>query len=116
MKTLNSNFSENYSNRNQNEIQSVYFGNNTFSVLTACAFYSNQAAIEKVPITITTETRDKSRITSVSRVVSLMKYLRSQLDKEFDTVHIFSNGCTAQFRSRYVFCMLREIQKDVNIT
>ena len=35
---INLDFSENYSNRNQNEIQSAYFGNNSFSLFTACAF------------------------------------------------------------------------------
>ena len=51
---INLDFSENYSNRNQNEIQSAYFGNNSFSLFTACAFYNNQGKTEKVSITITT--------------------------------------------------------------
>ena len=33
---INLDFSENYSNRNQNEIQSACFGNNSFSLLTTC--------------------------------------------------------------------------------
>ena len=44
-----------------------------------------------------------------------MQFLRSKIEKEIDTIHIFSDGCAAQFRSRYVFCFLTEIQKDVDI-
>ena len=29
----------------------------------------------------------------------LMKYLRYQLDKEFDTITKFSDGCAAKFQS-----------------
>ena len=65
---INLDFSENYSNRNQNEIQSAYFGNNSFSLFTACAFYNNQGKTEKVSVTITTEGSDKSRVTSISCV------------------------------------------------
>ena len=32
-----------------------------------------------------------------------------------DTIHIFSDGCAAQIQSRYVFCLLREIQNHIDI-
>ena len=64
----NLDFSENYSNQNQNEIYSAYFGNNSFSLFTACAICNNQGKNEKVSITITTEGSDKSRVTSISCV------------------------------------------------
>ena len=32
-------FSESYKNQQQNEIQSAYFGNTTFSLFTACAYF-----------------------------------------------------------------------------
>ena len=60
---INLDFEENYSKRNQNELQSAYFGNNCFRLFTACAFYQNQGATEKFPITITTEPSNKFRIT-----------------------------------------------------
>ena len=89
---INLDFSENYSNRNQNEIQSAYFGNNSFSLFTACAFYNNQGKTEKVSVTITTEGSDKSRVTSISCVDFLIQFLRSKIEKEIDTIHIFSDG------------------------
>ena len=45
----------------------------------------------------------------------MIQFLRSKIEKEIDTIHIFSNECMAQFRSRYIFCLLIEIQKDVDI-
>ena len=71
---INLDFGENYSNRNQNEIQSAYFGNNSFSLFTACAFYNNQGKTEKVFITITTEGSDKSRVASISCVDFLIVF------------------------------------------
>ena len=65
---INLDFNENYRNQNQNEIQSAYFGNNSFSIFTACVFYNNQGKTEMVPVTITTEGSDKSRVTSISCV------------------------------------------------
>ena len=49
-------YSENYKSKHQNEIQSAYFGNKSFSLFTACTYYQNG----KLPITITTEESDKS--------------------------------------------------------
>ena len=89
---INLDFSENYSNRNQNEIQSAYFGNNSFSLFTAYAFYNNQGKTEKVSVTITTEGSDKSRVTSISVLDLLIQFLRSKIEKEIDTIHIFSDG------------------------
>ena len=76
----------------KNEIQSAYFGNNSFSLFTACAFYNNQGKTEKVSVTITTEGSDKSRVTSISCVDFLIQFLRSKIEKEIDTIHIFLDG------------------------
>lgn len=88
---INLGFSEKCSKHNQNESQSAYFGNNSFSLFTVFALYSNQGAIRKIPILITTEVSEKSKIASASCVDILLKYLRSQVDKEFDTIYGFSD-------------------------
>ena len=49
---INLDFSENYSDRNQNEIQSAYFGNNSFSLFRACAFYKKSDKTKKGDIYI----------------------------------------------------------------
>ena len=64
----------------------------------------------------TTEASDTSRITSVPSVYFFTKYLGSHLNKEFDTIHIFSDWCSLQFQSQHVFRIFLEIQKGINIT
>ena len=44
---INLDFNGNYSNQNQNEIQSVCFGINSLSLFTACAFYNNDNKTQK---------------------------------------------------------------------
>ena len=58
---INLDYSENYKSKHQNEIQSAFFGNKSVSLFTAYTYYQNG----KLPITITTEESDKSRITSL---------------------------------------------------
>ena len=108
---INLDFSENYSNQNQNEIRSAYFGKNSFSLFTACAFNNNQGKTEEVSVTITTEGNDKSRVTSISCVDFLIQFLRSKIEKEIDTIHIFSDGCAAQFRSISFFVCLQKFKR-----
>ena len=48
---------EGYHNKNQDEIQSAYFGHQTFSIFKACSYFhpSETADNKKVPITIVSE-------------------------------------------------------------
>ena len=39
---LNVNYSENYENQQQDEIQSAYFGHATFSLFTACCYLKTE--------------------------------------------------------------------------
>ena len=85
---INLNFSKYYSNRKQNEIQSPFFGNNSFSLFTACVFYKNQGKTENAPVKIATGGPNKSRVTSISRVDILIQLLWSEIEKEIDSIHI----------------------------
>lgn len=46
---------ENYTNVEQDEIQSAYFGNTCFRIFTACSYYNGHGKLSKNPITIITE-------------------------------------------------------------
>ena len=61
-------FSRHYGNLKQNEIQSPYFGNESFSLFTACLFFKNQDKTKNVHVRITTKDPDKLRVTTISRV------------------------------------------------
>ena len=65
---LNLEFSRHYRNLKQNEIQSLYFGNESFSLFTAGLFFKNQDKTKNVYVRITTKGPDKLRVTTISRV------------------------------------------------
>ena len=48
-------YSENYENRQQNEIQSAYFGHTTFSLFTACCYLRKEVDGELVKENVTTQ-------------------------------------------------------------
>ena len=55
-------YSENYKNREQDEVQSAYFGHASFSIFTACAYFRSNEELIKHPMTIVSEASDHSRI------------------------------------------------------
>ena len=55
---LHVDFSGSYKNANQDEIQSAYFGQSSFSIFTACACTCTNGEIRTIPITVTTESND----------------------------------------------------------
>ena len=62
------NYSENYKCKQQNEIQSAFFGNKGFSLFTACAYHSKDGELCKMSITVTTEENDNPRVAAMSCV------------------------------------------------
>ena len=55
-------YSESYKNAEQDEIQSAYFGHTCFSLFAACIYYWDKQELLKIPITVTTESSEHSRI------------------------------------------------------
>ena len=56
------NFTESYRNHQQNEIQSAYFGNQSFSLFTSCCYFKG-ATSENKSVVMVTENSDHNRIT-----------------------------------------------------
>ena len=110
-------FSENYKSQQQNEIQSAYFGHSTFSLFTSCVYYRNtdDGEVKKIPITVTTEASDKSRITAISCVDMAINHSLAKITNNIVKVFIISDGCAAQFRSRYVFMLLTMLKPELSL-
>ena len=110
-------FSENYKSQQQNEIQSAYFGHSTFSLFTACVYYRNtdDGEVKKIPMTVTTEASDKSRITAISCVDMVINHSLTKITNNITKVLIVSDGCAAQFRSRYVFMLLTILKPELHL-
>ena len=109
------NYSRNYKWQHQNEIQSAYFGSKTFSLFTAGKYYKQNEKIEKLPITVTTEEKDKRRAASMSCVNKVITHSTDKINQTILNVYIVSDGCAAQFRSRFVFNFLIFFQKDMSL-
>ena len=112
-------YSENYNNKQQWEIQSAYFGHASFSIFTACCYFKDESnAINKEAITVTSETSDHSRSASVSCLQKVIHFVREKythLPLKLNVI-VWSDGCAAQVRSRYVFLLLSKLEASVNLS
>ena len=111
-------YSENYNNKQQWEIQSAYFGHASFSIFTACCYFKDESnAINKEAITVTSETSDHSRSASVSCLQKVIHFVREKythLPLKLNVI-VWSDGCAAQFRSRYVFFLLSNLKRQLTL-
>jgi len=110
---LHVDFSESYKNAAQDEIQSAYFGHSTFSLFTACV-YTGQHENEKILVTVVTESNEHSRVTSLSCIDRIIRYVEGIIG-EVDKIFVWSDGCSAQFRSRFVFSFLADFHHDKSL-
>ena len=72
---LHVDFSENYKNANQDEIQSTYFAQSSFSIFIACAYTCTNGEICTIPITVTTESNEHSRVTALSSIHKIISHI-----------------------------------------
>ena len=106
---LHVDFAENYRNDQQNEIQSAYFGHQSFSLFTSCCYYINeQNSLDQNSIVIVTENSDHNRITSISSLKKVVEIMENGIGKNFKRLVIWSDGMSAQFRSRFIFKLLAD--------
>ena len=113
-------YSENYQNKNQDEIQSAYFGHSTFSIFTACCYLNVYGKVINKNYIVTTEASDHSRIAAHSCIRVIVNALRKEYPNMFcpgnSTVHIWSDGCASQFRSRFVFALMAHFDSTLNFS
>ena len=100
---LHVDFSESYKNKNQDEIHSAYFGGKCFSIFTACAYYRLGTDVLSDSITVITESSEHDRSCALSCIRKVIEKVETVHDSQYDSIEIWSDGCSAQFRSRYVF-------------
>ena len=104
---LHVDYAENYENKQQGECQSAYFGHTSFSIFTGAAFIRSNGKLEKICFVIVSEAKDHSRIAAHSCIVKAIDIVMTKHTylKTFEdmNIHIWSDGCSTQFRSRYVF-------------
>lgn len=107
-------YSESYSNAQQDEIQSAYFGKQNFSIFTSCSYYRDHEELKKVPMSVISESNDHSRIAAFSCVITIVNELK-RLVGPIERVILWSDGCASQFRSKFVFALLTHFEKGINL-
>lgn len=103
---LHVDFSESYKNQQQNEIQTAYFGSKCFSIFTACAYYRSTAdddRIESLCVTVVTESSEHNRACALTCIKKVVMEVERLTGPHYNSIDIWTDGCSAQFRSRYVF-------------
>ena len=103
-------YSENYSNQAQNQIQSAYFGQSCFPIFTACSYLAIDGVLVNGNITVTSEAIDHSRIARLSCWLHVLLVIKERYQKfpvSF-ALRIWSDGCAGQFRSRFAFSLLSQ--------
>ena len=103
-------YSENYVNRNRHQIQSAYFGQQSFLIFFACCYLNIEVLLVNENATIISEASSHSRIAALSywlRILSVIQEKYPSLQKSL-VLHIWSDGCAGQFCSRFVFSLLTQ--------
>ena len=101
-------YSKNYKDKEQDEIQSAYFGHNSFSIFTACCYTRGiDGTLLNENFTVTSEATDHSRIAAFSCINLIKDSLQNH-----PVFYIWSDGCASQFRSRFVFALITHFNPD----
>ena len=106
-------YAESYKNVQQNEIQSAYFGNSIFSIFTACCYtkslIDNGDGLKKDSVVVISESKDHNRIAAA---LTCFKKVIEEVERvnavRYTKVVVWSDGCAAQFRSRFVSRLLAD--------
>ena len=104
--TIQVDFAESYKNERLDAIQTVYFGNQRFSIFTACCYFNAQGKIKNDNVIVVTERSDHDRVASMSCLLKVVHEIESKHGKCYENLYVWSDGMGAQFRSRFVFQIL----------
>ena len=100
-------YGENYTSKDQGQVQSAYFEQKSFSVFTACCYLKVDDVTLNENVTVTSEAIDHSRSAAMSCWRKVLSYVQKKyrLDESL-ILRFWSDGCFRQFRFRFVFYLL----------
>ena len=86
-------FTESYKSDQQNEIQSVYLGNQSFSLFTSCCYFKGVASeINNKRVVVVIENSDHNRITSMRCLRKVIDTMEVECGESFINVVSWSDG------------------------
>ena len=88
-----------YHNKNQDEIQSTYFGHQTLSNFTACNYFRLAPDMRKVWIIIVSEAHDQWRTASIACISKVIDSVKEKMPliTSLHCIFIWSDGCSRYF-------------------
>ena len=109
-------YSENYTNKDQGQVQRAYFGQKSFSIFTACCYLRVDGVILNENVTVTSEANDHSRSAAMSCWRKVLSYVQEKNRLEESLIlRLWSDGCSRQFRSRFAFFLLSRFELEHTI-
>lgn len=109
-------FARNYDNKQAAEIQSAYFGHDTFTLYTACCYLKDcNGKLESFPLGIVSNEANHDRNVSFSNNMLIIDNLTAR-NPNLKAVYFWSDGCAKQFRSKYVFKSLLLYPENLKIS
>lgn len=110
---IHTDYSENYKNRQADEIKAAYFGHQQFSIYTACVYYRGKDKVEVKNFGLVTQENDHSCDATFKLNLELIKEMEKS--HKFSKIKFWSDGCSSQFRSQYTFYMMTKFPVEYNI-
>ena len=91
----------------QNEIQNAYFGNSIFSIFITCCYtkslIDNGDGLKKESVVVISESKDHNQIAALTCLKKVIEEVERVNAVKYTKVVVWSDGCAAQFRYRFVF-------------
>ena len=81
-------FPESYKNEQQDVIQSAYFGNQCFSIFTACCYFNVQGKIKNDNVVVVTKRSEHDRVASMSCLQKVFHEIESKHGKYYENLYM----------------------------
>ena len=88
----------------------------SFSIFTPCCYLRKDGDLINENNVIISEASDHLRIAAFTCISKVLDFVREKHNLPSEvTLHIWSDGCAGQFRSRYVFALVSQIDSKVEV-
>ena len=108
-------FSENYENMQKRSIQSAYFGHQNFSIYTACVWYAVDETLQCKSFCVVSDQLEHTKYVAHKANCLIIELIRGFVPK-LDHLHIWSDGCAQQFKSRFCTFLLKDYPSDLMLS
>ena len=107
-------YSKNYKNKEQDEIQSAYFGQSSFSLFKAAVYHlDSDTNLVKRPAAVVSASIDHWRIAALTCIDFVIKEVERHTN--LTNMIMWSDGSAAQFRSRFALKLLAKYRRDLQL-